>query len=372
MDQQLIRVLIGTVTLLIIALLPVRRETGSRRAYLGMFIGLAGAFGIASLFLHLGDFVLDDGGESLVHSQIRVIQHDQKDHIPKNLVIIEGSSQTALGLDNAAVESYLRQAGYDASVVQLDGEGATHIGRYTLISRFLTEMRRHGLALSPNTRLMLEMSPGYDLDPLRFLGAIKDTPVGLNNASFGNMAFTVENIRLLHQPFTPATFAVLGGMFQNTLISELHIGLVLDMQRFDTLGDVSPFSPLKGQNRAYKFDTYAPHRFVDAPPEPFQAAWLDFDTNRVRRLTALFDGKLTEADYFAVPTATNDGLMAYAHSFCVLRGKAPCIDAADSAVWGRLDSSGYYWNRDHLSAAGAPIFTRYFAEQLIAQGMVVK
>lgn len=371
-DPQLLRVITGVIILLLIVLLPVRQGTGSKRAYLGLLIGVASVIGLCSLVLHLGHFVLVNSGEDEIKGQVERMQGDQATHIPKNLIIIDGSSETELGLDYEAVQEELRRDGYDVTVVQFAGAGATHVERYALLESFAEEIRERGLALSPNTRLMLEVVQDYDLIPTRFFKEIQHTTRGYHAATFGNLAYTMQSMRILDVAFDQNTLDDLFGLFQNVLISKLDIGLIPQMQLYDTLVDYPSFIPNPGHNRLFKFTPYDADQYVKGPQEDFKPEWASFTEYRTKRIERLFGGGITESDYFSVPNDANLPAGSYAHAFCRWRGRAPCIDGTDPAIYGRLGALDYYWNRDHLTTAGAKIYSEYFAQQLIAQHVVIK
>lgn len=372
MNIEFTRVLIGVAILLLIALLPVRKDSGSRHAFLSIALGVAIAFGLGALVLRLGDFVLDNPDEGMVKAQIEHMQQDQAGHVPRNLIVIEGSSQTLLGIDYGAIEAELRKAGYDATVVQLAADGGTHMERYTMLSRFAAEVGRHGLSFSPNTRLMLEVARGYDTHPVRFFMENKDTLRGYHFADFANIVFATRSMQIMHQRFDANDRAALAALAHDALVSTFKIGLLLQMRPFRDIEPLPSFEPMDAPRARYRFRKYDAQRYARAPAAALDQASIDMTAYRAGRIAGLFGTALTETDYFSVPTVNNEQTMRYAHSFCHWRGAAPCIDATDPSVYGMLDSPADYFNRDHLSHAGAQIYSSYFARQLIAQQVVVK
>jgi len=369
LNIELTRVLIGVAILLLITLLPVRADSRARHGFLGFILGIALVSGVVALVLHLGDFVLDSPAVSVVKTQIGVLQRDQADHVPKNLILIEGSSQTALGIDAAAIEEQLHQAGYDASVVQFSGVGGNHLERYVSLQLFAQELRRHGLALSGNTRLLLEVAPGYDRDPMRFMLNNRDTLRVYRYATLDNLLFTLHSLSIMGQHYDARTREQVGALIQDMLVSSLDIGLLPYMRRFDAVEPSPAFVPAPTQGR---FKPYDPRRFADAPPAGIDPRMVQFIAYRSQRLQDLFGGGVTEVDYFSVPTVNNMNMLNYVHSFCAQRKPAPCIDATDPEIMAAVDLPRYFTGRDHLSIEGAAVYSRYFAQQLIAQGMVVR
>jgi hypothetical protein len=372
LDVEFTRVILGVCILLAVALLPVRKDSSSRYAFLSIMLGAATAIGLAALVLNLGDFVLDNPDEGIVKGQMEIMQRDQIAHVPKNLIVIEGSSQTLLGIDNAAVEEELRSSGYDATVVQLAADGGTHMERYTMLSRFAAEVMRHGLSLSPNTRLMLEVAPGYDMHPVRFFMENKDTLRGYYFADFANIAFAMHSMRIVNQQFDANNMASLAALSHDALVSTFKIGLLLQMRPFQDVDPLSSFQPMNAPKARYTFRKYDAQKYVRTPADDLDEASIDLTEYRTGRIADLFGSGITETDYFSVPTANNERMMRYAHSFCRWRASAPCIDATDPAIYEVLDSADDYYNRDHLSQSGAEIYSRYFAQQLISQAVVIK
>lgn len=355
--------------LLVVVLFPTRQASSSRRAFLGFLIAtLVTICGIA-LVLHSLDFVLADVGEAIVKSQIGKLRQEQASHIPKNLIIIEGSSQTALGVDYDAVEKQLRDAGYDVAVIQLSGAGGNHLERYTLLSRMAEEMQREGLSTSPNTRLMLEVAPEYDENPVIFFLANKDTLRGYHYSTLSNLWFAHRSLQIARGN---PNYAALGAILRGALMSMFDIGLLPQMRRFDDLEPAPPFGPASRPAPNFHFRPFAADKYVRKPAPPIDPKWIRFARYRAERIRTLYGGEAARVGYFSVPTVGYDKQMRYAHSFCHWKGAGVCIDATDPSLYGALDSADDFYNRGHLSAKGAEIYSRYFAQQLIAQGAVVK
>jgi len=371
LNIELTRVLIGVVILLFIALLPVRKDSGSRRAFLGVALGIFIPLALANLVFYLGDFQLDNPDEGVIKAQIETMQADQAKGIPKNLVIIEGSSQTALGVDGASIERELRQAGYDTTVVTLAGLGGNHLERYKLLTRWAKEVKRHHLALSPNTRLLLEVAPGYDNNPMRFIDRNKDTLRAYYYATLPNVVYTMQSMHVINKLYDDTAIEEFTDVTADALMSSLKIGLLPYMRRFDGVDPISAFAPAR--TGVYKMKPYDPEHFVKTPPLPLDPIWTDFSTFRAHKMAVAVGDSITEVDYFSVPVMPRqDKALEYAHSFCAWRKPAPCIDSTDPAIYGAVDAPQYHYNRDHLSKSGAAVYSHYFAQQLIAQGVVVK
>jgi hypothetical protein len=369
MDPQVFRTLVGSLLLLIVVLLPTRQASSSRRGFLGFLLGMVATVCGVALLLHSLDFVTADEGEAIVKSQIEKLQKQQLGHVPKNLIIIEGSSQTELGIDGDAVEQQLRDAGYDATVVELAGAGGNHLERYTLLSRLSEEMKRAGLVTSPNTRLLLEVAPEYDENPVTFFVANKDTLRGYHYSTLGNLWFAHRSLQIIGGK---PNYVALAAILRGSLISTFDIGLVPQMQRFDDLEPVPAFRPAARQASNFHFHPFEADVYVRKPAQPLNPKWIHFSQYRAGRISALFGGGVTGVGYFSVPTVDYDKQMRYGHSFCSWRGAGVCVDATDPKLYGELDSADDYFNNVHLSAKGAVIYSKYFAEQLIAQGAVIK
>ena len=370
MNIELTRVLVGVAILLFIALLPVRRDSSSRRAFLGFVIGVFVVLGLASLVLRVGDYQVDNRDEGVIKAQIVSMHRDQAQGVPKNLIVIEGSSQTALGVDGPTIEKDLRDAGYDSTVVTLAGLGGNHLERYKMAARWAAEVRRHGLAFSPNTRLLLEVAPGYDADPIRYILRNKQSLRAYYYADFPNVAYAVRSLQITGELGDQGKLDELASLSSDALISTFKVGLLPYMRRFDEVKAIPPF--VHARAGVYHMKPYDPQYFATSPPMPLDPKWTEYETLRGEKMATAV-GDVTEVDYFSVPVLpTRDQALEYAHAFCLWRKPMPCVDSTDPAIYGAVDAGRFHFNRDHLSKFGAELYSHYLAQQLIAQGMVIK
>lgn len=371
MDTELTRVLVGVAILLLVALLPVRKDSGKRRAFLGFVVGIFLVLGLASLVFWAGDYVLDSSDESVIRDQIDTMLRDQAAGVPRNLIVIEGSSETALGVDGKSIEEQLRQAGYSATVVTLVGVGSNHLSRYKQMARWAAEVRRHGLAFSPNTRLLLEVTPGYDADPIRFIDKNKDSLRAYYYADLHSVVYAARMLYILGGSSDPNAMASeFGDLISDALTSTFKVGLLPYMRRFDDVEPAPAFLPARSGYT--KLKPYDPEQYAKSASVLLEPRWTELEAFRGQEMAAAV-GAVTEVDYFSVPVLpTRDQALEYAHAFCQWRRPAPCIDATDPAIYGALDGPQFHFNRDHLSRWGAAIYSRYLAQQLIAQGVVIR
>ncbi|HEY3643883.1 MAG TPA: hypothetical protein VGM16_00980, partial [Gammaproteobacteria bacterium] len=92
---------------------------------------------------------------------------------------------------------------------------------------------------------------------------------------------------------------------------------------------------------------------------------------RADRTSALFGETLKGIGYFLI-TSLDKPQLKYGYRFCLKLRGAACIDGAAPEIRAALNESRFYFNNDHLSGLGAELYSRYFADQLVAQGVVVK
>ena len=369
-DSQLAQVITGACILLAIVLIPVRQHSTSKFAFIGFMAGIAAIIASGSVLFYFGDFVLDGDDEQILKAQIdHVSAAETNGHIPRNLLIIDGSSQTALGLDTARVEADLRSRGYDVTIVDLSLVGGNLLERYTLDERFKDEMRRHGLAYGSNTRLLLELHPKYDADPLRFFNVNEKAARTYYYANLSNLYFTINYYQESNRIFDAKTISSLGDMLSHCFLWSFKIGFVPEMKRFDSLVGESPYAPKEGQYETFTFSTYDADRYTRLDSNIVSDTSFASLAIRVARLKGLFSSSIKETDYFLVPSLDHVK-MQYGHAYCATHKSEACIDSSNPKLLSQLDNAQYWLNRDHLNNEGSPVFSAYFADELVAQAVV--
>jgi len=369
-DSQLAQVITGACILLAIAFIPVRQPSSNKFAFAGFMAGIAVIIACTSALFHFADFVVDGDDEQILKAQIdHVAAAEANGHIPRNLLIIDGSSQTALGLDIAAVEADLGSRGYDTTIVDLSLVGGNLLERYTLDERFKDEMQRHRLSYGSNTRLLLELHPKYDADPLRFFDVNVKAARTYYYANLGNLYFTVNYYLESNRRFDAKTINILGDMLSHCFVWSFKIGFMPEMKYFDALSDLPPYTPETGQYETFVFNRYDAHMYTRLDPRiAVQPSFLGLEVH-TNRLKDLFSNSIGEVGYFLVPSLDRIK-MQYGHTYCVTHKNSACIDSSNPTLLNQLDNAQYWLNRDHLNSEGSPVFSAYFADELVAQAVV--
>lgn len=362
-------VIAGACILLIVALLPVRRNSGKRYAVFGFIFAAVATLCILNMGLDLAGYVVDCADEQILKANLDQVRSDYAGHVPRNLVVIEGSSQTALALDAQAIEEKLRGWGYDVTVVDLAISGGNLLERYTLMQRFTMEMRRRGLPYASNTRLLFELHPDYDHEPLRFFAFYEDTLQTYHYSEFSNLLYAWRAYRGAGGALDKQALSTFGDFLSHCIVWTFKIGLLPKMQKFDLLTPMQAFTPYDGPVKTNGYNRRAfPDLVAKKGTKGISAQAMN---RRVQRVTSLFGDGLSGYGYFLIPSLDRRK-MNYGHAVCARRLAPVCIDASDPSIYKTLDASHDYYNRDHLNREGARIYSDYFARQLVADQVVVK
>ncbi|HEY3645432.1 MAG TPA: hypothetical protein VGM16_08850, partial [Gammaproteobacteria bacterium] len=241
-DIAAIRIAVGILALLAITLLPVRQDTGRRYALLGFLAGLVVLFGIVQFVVRAGDLVVDNEDDQIIRHDIdRVRDAEAGGHVLKNMLLVDGSSETKLGLDPDLIRDRLKAQGYDVLVLVLAEGGANILERYTMMQRFSREMQLAGLRYGENTRLMMELHPGYESKPVRFF---EDNDASIRSYYYPSIGNLLTAAHIYHElGVTPDLddASVFAEMYTHSLVWDLKIGYAPLLRRFDSLYGISPF-----------------------------------------------------------------------------------------------------------------------------------
>jgi hypothetical protein len=362
-------IVVGACILLVIALLPVRASSGKRWAFTGFILATLATLFLMDAGLGLSGFVVDFTDEQILKANMDRVQADFTGHTPRNLLVLEGSSQSALGLDAGRIEDDLRHAGYDVTVVDLAISGGNLLERYTLMRRFTAEMHQRGIPYPANTRVLFELHPQYDRDPLRFFSYYKDTLQTYYYSRFSNFFYAWHAYRDAGGAVDKLALTTFGDFFSHCMVWTFKIGMLPKMQEFDRLTPMQPFTPFDGPpaRGTYKQQDFPDLRTRYRPG----VVHVDAIDRRTQRAAALFGDNLSGEGFFLVPSR-DPRKMDYGHRACGMALAPVCIDSSGPDIYGALPGKTSYYDRDHLNTGGARIYSDWFAQQLIAQQAVVK
>lgn len=280
-----------------------------------------------------------------------------------NVVMIDGGSYVLNAVDTGVVMSELTALGYSARVVRFAAGAANHFERYRIQQGIV--QRLHGKQAADQRWFYLaEVQFGYDQIPLAQFDNNLDTWRAIQYCTPAN---SWQAARALG---SPGVTAPLGGawrwqLLRHTLINAFSAGA---LKRYAPEADialgggaVTPHRPGKFRFRGFGAQVAALRKPTD-PANVSVLPWLrDIRERRSQRLWRPFRAELI---YFGVPS-TSVGQLEYVRGFCQAVG-TKCIAPADAALLGELDNPKLWRDVSHMTNAGADIYSRWLAHQLVA------
>jgi len=283
----------------------------------------------------------------------------------KNVLVLDGGSYPARGIDERVLAKELAARGYSVRVVHLGLSAGNHLERYTMYEDLLS--RVPAIAPGRRTIFLAEAHIGYDMSPFAQLERNRDTArtyhyvtptnawYGLRSVFFGggdriagrDLAWTVARHAMING-FQVGTASYL---FPDTEVRP-HSGHIFGTHvvgfRFAGLAE-----PLKIAQ--------------ESPDQVVIPRWL-WDV-RERRLRALWDGRVSAWAYYGVPSATPIPTQ-FIRKFCTVT-KEPCI-APDVALLRSLDHAEDWYDIGHMSSRGAALYSAWLAARIDQAGLLRK
>lgn len=305
----------------------------------------------------------------LVHQGILDLRAALADPGIRNVLIVDGGSYPARGLDGALLRALLEEAsGRRYAVVQLSQGGANHFERYEtyrLLLRELSAAEKRALK-ARDVSLWLEVQRGYDTMPMAQFNDSQRTDrtyayLTLSNAAVAawvEWKYSNAKSRWRKLPMLGAILAHgLGRQFRSPQ-GGWHSLSALPVQ--------AGYSPLPGTAEQFRGMRDIAKRLAQ-PKRTRSAPWVD----RVRtpRLKRLFRDTIDRIEYYSVPTPYPE-YAAYARRFCIAHRRLPCMDYADPSLLAALDDREYWGDKGHLSRKGAERYTRWLAARYLTQRSV--
>ena len=297
----------------------------------------------------------------------------------ERVLLIEGSSYTARGLDGAMLARLLtRGDGIKTAVVQMSLDGANHFERSWLLGVALEQLddtERKSLA-GKDVTLLLEIQRGYDLAPLN--GFVRNLRTWRTYA-YMTPANTLDGLRAVGSlgPRAPESVStLLAPAVEHAAINAIGVGLA---QRGEYLGNVKPgggYQPLARSKRGYRHGTGMAEvlkaaRAMNGSPPPVMEATHWITDIRMPRYRAQIGDFLDAAAFFAVPS-TEVADLEYVSAFCARMTELPCIEYRDPALLKRLQRKPDWNDARHMRVSGARKFTRWFARRYMRDVVVEK
>jgi len=367
MDSLTLAPYVGSALLVVVAALP----TVSRARLPGMLALMVGWVLIAVIAIRLwasrAEYSPNTEPSRVVSYGVTKLRNALQKRTP-NLLVIEGGSYAARGIDPDVLSRQLRELGYRTDVVQLALGAANHFERHTMFSDLLRRKELSGLAKHSNLVFLAEAQVDYDAKPLAQLQENSDTHRAYHYLTPINGWLALWSLwqggghlgTLSYPKWT---------VFRHTLVNAFNVGLSDSLVPWKKIKPRSGY--VKGGREAgYEFRGLSKVRQAATGPLPRQddRPWV-FDV-RERRLQQLFGNRIDHWVYFGVP-ATVSRQTQWLRSFCSTTQR-PCIAANDPKLLENLDSAKMWHNRGHLSSKGASLYSIWLAERLAEMGVLRK
>ncbi|MFP7722467.1 hypothetical protein [Lysobacter sp. A3-1-A15] len=293
-----------------------------------------------------------------------------RDPAVQRVIIIEGSSYTARGLDGSMLARLLtRGSGTKTAVVQMSLDGANHFERSWLLDIALDQLTRpERQALeAKEVTLLLEIQRGYDYSPLN--GFVRNLRTWRTYAYMtpGNSLDGLRSVWSLGGKAPESAASLLSPAAEHAAVNAMGIGLARRGARFDDTKPVHGYQPLKRSKRGYSHGDgmsqvlEAAQAMDDSVAPPMEAVpWVK--DLRVPRYRALLGNLLDSTAFFAVPS-TEVADIEYVRAFCAGATDRPCIEYRDPALLKRLQRKPDWNDARHMRVSGAEKFTRWFAQR---------
>ncbi|MCG8432718.1 MAG: hypothetical protein MJA83_01655 [Gammaproteobacteria bacterium] len=360
--------LLGTALLVLLSLIPATAVRQTRRFWVFTFAGALLALAAQSAFIKLQNLQPNVRAERVLKKQLgRLELAIQSGQLPEALILIEGGSSSARGLNGELLQSLLAQSGHAALVLQFSMGGANHFERHKLISRFAEEYRKLRGVGDINVILLLEVNRSYDFSPLSQFSENKFSDVNFYYSDAENLYYAAKALWNFSKETSQSSFfSRLPPILQHILIKELNIGAAHHLKHFSEIRPFDSFRPLDETVPTFRFYNFSKTK-IPVPAEEsevpilFPPGWLEI---REQRLFSLFEEKLGHHAFFSVPTNRAE-VNTYLRIFCQIRKEEICIDGTDNRLLSELNDRKYFYDAGHLTRLGSEIYTRWFYSKLI-------
>jgi len=357
----------GCVLLIIVAAIPVtsRLRVAATAALITGWL-LVAVLSVRYL-VYRGQYLPATRPSQIVRYGIKELTEARKNR-PPNLLIIEGGSYPAAGVNPILLRSELHRLGYRVQILDMALSAGNHFERYTMFSDLVHNPDFPGFPLKTNTVFLAEVQNNYDKSPVAQLEKNLDTARAYQYLTPANAWYALQSLwrgggavqRLKDPVWT---------IIRHVLVNTGNVGLPTRLTSWNSIKPSSGVTPTSAV-RGFRFAglTAVVAAAQSEQTQPFNVPWL-FDI-RERRLKQLWDGRMKHWVYFGIPS-TVDGQMKWLRTFCSATQEA-CIAADDRTLLHDLDSAPMWGNAGHLSRAGAAVYSRWLARQIVKTGVLRK
>lgn len=359
---MMLPLILGLACLLVLQLVVVGDQARGRTAPLLFLAGFAGALLAVHAWLQPPRY-LPAASTSAVSKRIaedlRAALRDGRQH---DIVLLDGGSYTARGVDQAQLEARLSQRlGRPVTVLADALAGGNQYERWSVLRNGLAlldadERRRLG---QQRITLLLEIHGQYDRYPL----------VQLRRNRYSDRAYAylqpdvaLASARAEHGPMDAgARLRQWSDVVVHAAANAFNVGAATRVVDAAGVEPAGGFDGIGKPARGYRFKGMKKVlRSLDQDPDG-HAGKLPQANIRARRerIAGLF-GATPEVIYYSVPTP-RVGDLQYARAFCHQFRQFDCIDHARPALLRRLDAKRFWYDDGHLQRRGARLYTRWLS-----------
>jgi hypothetical protein len=361
MDGSTVVPLIGCAIVVVVASLRAPSEGSVRVALSSFAISTVASAALIGAFIRWRGYLPDTLSTSLTlygASQLSAAKE-------KNVIVLDGGSYPARGIDERVLARALAKRGYSVRVVHLAMSAGNHFERYTMYQDIL---RRVARSIPAKRRVfMAEVHSGYDTIPFAQLERNQDTARAYHymtpqNAFFGLAAVYFGGGNRVFVERLPWV------ALRHALVNGFNVGMA------SLAFEDAPANAHSGYIGGIREPRYAfpglgaVIQSMQGPPKDVKVpSWL-FSV-RERRARQLWAPRDFDWVYYGMPS-TSSGTGDYIRCFCAMT-KDPCIVPDPDLLVG-LDRADKWFNAGHLSSAGAVVYSEWLAAKLDEKGVLQK
>lgn len=289
----------------------------------------------------------------------------------KNVLIVEGGSYAAHGVDPMVLRRALVERGYSVRVVMLTLTAGNHLERRKLHQDLMHDLG----ALRARKRgqrwiYLSEICFVYDENPFAQLDKNIDTVRAFHYLTPANAVHGLRSV-LLAGGRTPefSRFHLAWTVTRHALVNATNTGLASMLVPWS---EIRPRSGYMGGaiEKGFRFaGLNAVLAATDATLDGVVIPEWNFSV-RERLARELWSSHVDRWAYFGIPS-TRANQMLHARRFCSVT-RYPCIVPTDRSLLHALDDASDWYNAGHLSSKGARTYSRWLAEALDEQRLLVK
>ncbi len=310
----------------------------------------------------------------------KTIQQDYAQKVEarnKNLIIIDGGSWAARGIDGDYLQSILKSEGYEVTLVQLTLPGANHFERYNLHNQFLN----HALELDANylreanVVLLRELHRGYDKHPL---AQFPQNTLANRNVAYLSPSNTVAAIRAWvmrmgegMEEKDELTGALLRDVLVASLINFFQIGRLENLEPLSEIPSLPSYHPHEKARDEYRGMDWIINEYKrsrDETERHEQYAWIK--NIKEKRLESLYQG-IVDEDLLFTPPAIHAASMHYAQDYSTENPEVSII-LPNLELYEKLDGQRFWADIQHLMEDGAKVYTEWLAQQILNKRVLIK